>query len=276
MLTSKWRSVAMSDFSPECSTGSRRSRLSRVSETVLVDSLGGLMPWLANLIVRVGLMLLVYVSLVTINVRGVRGGSGAVYVVTVTKLLPILLFLSVGIFFINRANFSLVSISQCQAIGLIVPPASSLRVRRNRSCAHSQRRSKKPGAHRAAFRLSRAGRDHDYLPDDPNCSAGNPWSGVGNHTKVPLAEAAAIFLGNAGRITLIVGAAISAFGFVASDILSSPRMLFAIGRDGILPGWFAHVHPRYRSPDVAIITYAAVAFVLSVCSSFEQLAVLST
>jgi amino acid transporter len=99
--------------------------------------------------------------------------------------------------------------------------------------------------------------------------------GLANHTKIPLAEASAIFLGNAGRIILIVGAAISAFGFVASDILSSPRMLFAIGRDGILPRWFAHVHPRYRSPDVAIIAYAGVAFVLSVCSSFEQLAVLS-
>src|SRR5258707_1774239 len=60
---------------------------------VLVDSLGGLVPWLTNPIVRAGLMLLVYVSLVIINVRGVRGGSGAVSVVTVTKLLPILLFL---------------------------------------------------------------------------------------------------------------------------------------------------------------------------------------
>jgi amino acid transporter len=35
------------------------------------------------------------------------------------------------------------------------------------------------------------------------------------------------------------------------------------------------VHPRYRTPDVAIIAYAALAFILSACSSFEQLAVLS-
>ena len=62
----------------------------------------------------------------------------------------------------------------------------------------------------------------------------------------------------------VVGAAISAFGFVTSDILSSPRMLFAFGRDGALPSWFAHVQPRYRSPDIAIITYAVIAFVLCV------------
>jgi amino acid transporter len=52
-------------------------------------------------------------------------------------------------------------------------------------------------------------------------------------------------------------------------------MIFAFGRDGALPAWFAHVHPRYRTPDVAIITYAVIAFALSVTGTFEKLAVLS-
>ncbi|PYJ55304.1 MAG: hypothetical protein DME82_07710 [Verrucomicrobia bacterium] len=90
-----------------------------------------------------------------------------------------------------------------------------------------------------------------------------------------LAESAATFLGNLGRTILLAGASISAFGFVTSDILSSPRMIFAFGRDGALPQFFAHVHPRYRSPDVAIITYATLAFALSLSGTFEQLAVLS-
>jgi amino acid transporter len=52
-------------------------------------------------------------------------------------------------------------------------------------------------------------------------------------------------------------------------------MIFAFGRDGALPQFFAHVHRRYRSPDVAIITYAMLAFVLSISGTFEKLAVLS-
>jgi len=52
-------------------------------------------------------------------------------------------------------------------------------------------------------------------------------------------------------------------------------MIFAFGRDGALPSWFAHVHPRYRSPDVAIITYTVLAFALSITGTFEKLAVLS-
>ena len=53
---------------------------------------------------------------------------------------------------------------------------------------------------------------------------------LANHSPAPLAEAAALFLGNLGRTILLVGATISAFGFVTSDILSSPRMLFALFR----------------------------------------------
>src|SRR5204863_290500 len=98
---------------------------------------------------------------------------------------------------------------------------------------------------------------------------------LGNHPEAPLAESAAKFLGNLGRTILLAGTSISAFGFVTSDILSSPRMIFAFGRDGALPQFFAHVHPRYRSPDVAIITYATLAFLLSISGTFEKLAVLS-
>jgi basic amino acid/polyamine antiporter, APA family len=104
---------------------------------------------------------------------------------------------------------------------------------------------------------------------------GTLGANLANYKDAPLAEAAVKFLGNIGRTILVAGATISAFGFVTSDILSSPRMIFAFGRDGALPKWFAHVHPRYRSPDVAIITYAVLAFALSVTGTFEQLAVLS-
>src|SRR6266516_1362665 len=104
---------------------------------------------------------------------------------------------------------------------------------------------------------------------------GTLGANLAKYPDAPLAESAAKFLGNLGRTILLAGASISAFGFVTSDILSSPRMIFAFGRDGALPQFFAHVHPRYRSPDVAIITYATLAFALSISGTFERLAVLS-
>src|SRR4029079_14212691 len=82
-------------------------------------------------------------------------------------------------------------------------------------------------------------------------------------------------LGESGRNLLLTGASISAFGFLASDILSSPRILFALGRDRFLFKAFAHVHPRFRTPDVAIVAYCAIAAILSLFSTFQHLAVLS-
>ncbi|MGI8430882.1 MAG: hypothetical protein ACR2MW_01130, partial [Chthoniobacterales bacterium] len=36
-----------------------------------------------------------------------------------------------------------------------------------------------------------------------------------------------------------------------------------------------HVHPRYRTPDVAIIVYSGLAFLFSLSSTFEALAVMA-
>ncbi|MGZ5022761.1 MAG: amino acid permease, partial [Chthoniobacterales bacterium] len=59
---------------------------------VLVNSVAGLVPWLANPVVRVVAMFLVYAALAMINIRSVRAGAGAVELVTLAKLLPLLLF----------------------------------------------------------------------------------------------------------------------------------------------------------------------------------------
>src|SRR5437899_6271670 len=60
---------------------------------VLVNSIAIVAPFLGNPVMRIVLMIVVYGSLVLINVRGVRGGAGAVKVVTLAKLLPLLSFI---------------------------------------------------------------------------------------------------------------------------------------------------------------------------------------
>jgi amino acid transporter len=62
---------------------------------------------------------------------------------------------------------------------------------------------------------------------------------------------------------------------VSGDILGSPRTLYAFGRNGILPAKMAAVHPRFRTPHVAIIVHAIIACTLSVSGTFQYLALLS-
>ena len=241
---------------------------------VLVNSIAGLIPLVGNPIVRIMVMLLVYSSLVLINVRGVRSGAGAVTLVTMAKLLPLLLFVCAGIFFIQPGNITWPAWPGSKALGdsvlLLIFAFVGIEVALIPSGEVKSPARTVPRAVYLALVITTV----IYITIQL-VAQGNLGSDLANHPDAPLAEAAAKFLGNLGRTILLAGATISAFGFIASDILSSPRMLFAVGRDRILPTWFAHVHPRYRSPDVAIVAYAIVAFTLSVSSSFEALAVLS-
>jgi basic amino acid/polyamine antiporter, APA family len=241
---------------------------------IFVNSVAGLMPFVGHPVVRIMVIALVYGVLVLINIRGVREGAGAVAVVTPAKLLPILLFLAVGIFFIHPANFSWTIWPGSRELGdsvvLLMFAFVGIEVALIPSGEVKNPARTVPRSAYLALVITTI----IYLLIQL-VAQGTLGADLANHAKTPLADAAATFMGNSGRTILLAGATISAFGFVTSDILSSPRMIFAFGRDGSLPAWFAHVHPRYRSPDVAIIAYAAIAFALSISGTFERLAVLS-
>jgi APA family basic amino acid/polyamine antiporter len=97
-----------------------------------------------------------------------------------------------------------------------------------------------------------------------NALAGDP---------TPLASAAAVAMGPAGRTLILVGSVVSMFGYVSGMTLAVPRMLFAFGRDGFLPAPLAAVHPTWRTPHIAIAVQTAIVLILALFGNFEVLAV---
>jgi amino acid transporter len=98
---------------------------------------------------------------------------------------------------------------------------------------------------------------------------------LATYSVAPLAETASRLLGPVGRLFVLGGTVVSMFGYVSGDMLSSPRAVYAFARDGLLPARLADIHPRFRTPHVAIAVYAAVVAGLAITSSFERLAVLA-
>ena len=88
----------------------------------------------------------------------------------------------------------------------------------------------------------------------------------------PLASAAGVALGPWGRTLILVGSAVSMFGYVSGMTLAVPRMLFAFARDGFLPARLASVHERWRTPHLAIAAQAAIVIYLALFGNFEVLA----
>jgi amino acid transporter len=95
------------------------------------------------------------------------------------------------------------------------------------------------------------------------------------HSTVPLADAMAR-ISPVLRLLMLVGAALSMFGWMSSDILASPRVLFAFARDGFLPRALGRLHRGSHAPHIAILCYAGLAAVLAVSGTFAELAVLAT
>ena len=65
------------------------------------------------------------------------------------------------------------------------------------------------------------------------------------------------------------------FGYLGGMTLSMPRLVFALARDGYLPRALAAVHPRYRTPQAAIVAQSILALALAISGTFERLAILA-
>ncbi len=242
---------------------------------VLANAAGSFSPVLAGAAGRLSIMLLVVAALAAINVRSVRAGARVVTFVTVVKVLPLLLFVAAGVFFIkpDALAFSTATSSDSLGNSVLLLMFAFFGIESSLTPSGEVRNPAWTVPRAIYLALSLTTLVYILIQLVAQGTLGVPR--LANSSAAPLAEAASVFLGNFGRTLLLVGATISSIGYVTSDILSAPRTLFAFGRDGVLPKWFAHVHARFRSPDVAILFYAVLAFALALSSSFEGLAVIA-
>jgi len=91
----------------------------------------------------------------------------------------------------------------------------------------------------------------------------------------PLADAARRFLGAWGGWLLTVGATLSILGTNGNTVLTGPRYLFALAQGGYGPRLLGAVHPRFRTPAVAVVAQTAIALPLALSGTFTGLAALS-
>jgi len=94
--------------------------------------------------------------------------------------------------------------------------------------------------------------------------------GVQASDRVAAAAVAALFGPAAGKLIAAV-ILVSMFSAANGLTLTSPRMYFAMARDGVFFRKLAEVHPRYGTPAFAIVAGSAWAALLAASGTFEQL-----
>ncbi len=95
-----------------------------------------------------------------------------------------------------------------------------------------------------------------------------------SQSSTPIADAARSLVGNVGAIVVTVGALLSMAGTNSGTVLEGSRMLYSLSLDRRM-GPISYVHPRFRTPSVAIVLHVGVAMVLALAGSFAKLALLS-
>jgi amino acid transporter len=88
---------------------------------------------------------------------------------------------------------------------------------------------------------------------------------------VPLVLAGVIVLGSAGALLMSIGALVSVSGSDESGILGTARLSYAMAIDGLFPRIFSRVHPRYKTPWVALAIQGGIAILLSLYAGIRDL-----
>ena len=222
--------------------------------------------------VRAAIIVALIGLLTWINVRGVKHGARTAVALLLAKTIPLVIFVIVGIFFVQ---WSTVSNMESPAAGSLGEAALLLLFAyagfENTAAAAGEYRNPQRDVPFALLSMITL---VTLLYTGVQLVALGTLPGV-SQSLSPVAEAAGVFLGGFGVLLMTLGAMISIGGNVGNTVLVGPRYLFALARDGYGPRALGKVHPEYNTPAAAIMTLSAVSLVLALTGSFVQLAMLS-
>ncbi|MEO9227003.1 MAG: APC family permease, partial [Gemmatimonadaceae bacterium] len=243
--------------------------------TVLAASLAAVVPALGGAVPRAVILALLFGGLAVVNIRGVRGGMRIVEALTTAKLLPLILLVLAGAFFVHPVNLKWASVPTLSQLGRASLVLIFAYTGVEGALTSSGEVVNPSRTVPRAILTGLAGVSALYIAIQL-VAQGVLGPDLSLNQSTPLIEVAGRAFGPGGRILLGIGAAVSALGYVAGDILTTPRLLFAFGRDGFLPSRLGTVDPRHHTPANAIIVYSVLTFTLAVTGSFTELVVVST
>lgn len=208
----------------------------------------------------------VVIALTVLNVLGVRPGARVTDALTIGKLVPLALFVAVGLFFVDGARFTPVAPE-----GLGALPALTLMT------MFAYQGFEVVGIPAGEFREPRRAVPRAVLFSLLSsvvlyALVQVVFVGVGGgSTALPLPDAAGAFLGPAGATLLGLGGLVSMLGFNAGTALCTPRYLEALAEERLVPSALARAHPRFDTPAHAIVASGGVAAVLTLVLDFGGL-----
>jgi len=211
-------------------------------------------------------------GIVAVNISGgVTRGTGLVGLMTILKLAPLVVFVLVGAWWIHGANF-VPAEGSTRGMGraLILALFALSGMETSLSISGEVKDSARTIPRALAIALGAA----LVLYIAIQMTAQGILGGSLARSGAPLVDAMAR-ISPVLQVLMLTGTALAMLGCLSSDLLSTPRVIFAFARDGMLPRVLGRLHPRTHVPHVAILCYATLGAALALTGTFAELAVLS-
>lgn len=210
-----------------------------------------------------------------INIRGVKSGANLSNMFAVAKLLPIAIFIGAGLVFLGSHGLpisttppTVPAAKWMEAILLLVFAFGGFEGGLlSAGEVHDPRRAV-PFALFTALAVTCV----VYALVQIVTQAALPAAATAPR---PLADAARVFLGGWGAAFISMGALVSIYGYLSSQMLNAPRLSFALAEGGDFPAFFAKVHPAFCTPWVSILLYALLGWTLAAVADFRWNATIS-
>jgi amino acid transporter len=240
--------------------------------SALAAALARLFPVLAGAGPRAAIIVGVVGALAVINCVSVRLASRFIAVATAIKLIPLALFIGVGVLFIDPHRLAEGAAPDAAGIGrAIILSLFAFQGMETTLGASGEVRDPARTLPRALIgAMAFVAVLYVSIQLVAQGLLGARLAG----STAPLADALSVVDPRLGLV-ILVGTAISMGGWLGSDLLGAPRVLFAFGRDGFLPSALGRLTRKGQVPAVAICVHALIAIGLAITGTFDQLAVLS-
>jgi len=241
----------------------------------MVETMTIAFPVLGQSVPRAVFIICLFVFLAAVNIRGTKAGVRLYVFNTLAKLVPLLLLLVVGLFAIDVENLAIPEWPSARQFGagaiLLFFAFSGAE-----SALNASGEIKNPSKTVPMGLLMGIGGLLVLYVGLQTVAQGVLGAELANSTEAPLAAVAVEVFGDWGGKMLLVGVVISIYGAISGDMLGAPRVIFASSLDGNLPRFLSKVHPKYKTPHVAVIFFAIVVCAFALSGTFRYLAVFAT
>lgn len=233
---------------------------------IFVTYMGVLNPVLESQNARFIIIFSLTLFFTFINYIGVKSSTVLNNTLTIAKLVPLFLFIAIGLFFIQPANFKF-DTSQLELFGfsnsifLMVFAFSGFEAIIVNTGEIKTPRKNIP---KALF-ITIAFVTLFYVLLQVVCIGTFP--GLANSER-PIADAALQFAGPIGALLISVGALFSVGGTINTVMLIGSRLPFALSEEKQLPAFLSKVHQKFHTPVWSLILFAAIALAVSATGTF--------